>query len=53
MEVNLLQKIKQTPHLHARVRVFVFQESLQLGDLYKYTCTSDDYFAECKSVSLT
>lgn len=53
IKVNLLQKIKQTSHLHARVRVFVFQESLQLGDLYKYTCTSDDYFAECKSVSLT
>lgn len=53
IKVNLLQKIKQTSHLHARVRVFVFQESLQLGDLYKYTCTSDDYFAECESVSLT
>lgn len=53
IEVNLLQKIKQTSHLHARVRVFLFQESLQPGDLYKYTCTSDDYFAEFKSVSLT
>lgn len=53
IEVNLLQKIKQTSHLHARVRVFLFQESLQPGDLYKYTCTSDDYFAEFSSVSLT
>lgn len=24
--------------------MFIFQESLQRDDLYKYTCKSDDYF---------
>lgn len=32
--------------LPARVRVFIFQESLQGDDLYKYTCNSNDYLEE-------
>lgn len=50
IEVNLLQKIMQRHDLHARVRVFIFQESLQQGDLYKYTRKSDDYFVRFESV---
>lgn len=38
---------------HARVRVFMFQESLQQDDLYKYTCKSGDYFVRFESVLLT
>lgn len=53
IEVNLLQKITQRHDLHARVRVFIFQESLQHGDLYKYTCKSDDYLVSFESVWLT
>lgn len=35
-------------NLHARVRVFMFQESLQQRDLYKYTCRSGDDFCEMR-----
>lgn len=35
-------------NLCASVRVFMFQESLQQHDLYKYTCKSGDYFCEMR-----
>lgn len=44
--VNLYQKTMQRQDLHAQVHVFIFQESLQGDDLYKYTCNSNDYLEE-------
>lgn len=43
----------QRQDLPASVRVFVFQESLQRDDLYKYTCNSNDYFVNFRTAWLT
>lgn len=50
---NLYQKIMRRQDLLARVCAFIFQESLQGDDLYKYTCNSNDYFVTAKTVWLT